>query len=250
MGRARLAFGQGLSLWVLEAPGGFGDARFHSHHAIQITISLRGTLALSTEEPALAGQVLGVAPDVPHKLSADGLLCLIFVEPESLTGRALSARLFERATLVEVEETELLYRISPLRNALDPPLDQDKMVDIGWAAVELLARRKRHAELPDPRIKQIIDYAAAHFDEPLVHAAASTKVHLSESRLRHLFVEQTGLAFKTYLIWLRLNRAVQLYSQGASLTEAAHSAGFADSAHFSRLFKRNFGLPATTLTRL
>jgi AraC-like DNA-binding protein len=65
-----------------------------------------------------------------------------------------------------------------------------------------------------------------------------------------LFVEQTGVPFKTYLLWLRLVRAVELYSQGAnSLTDAAHAAGFADSAHFSRVFKRTFGSPATTLPR-
>jgi AraC family transcriptional regulator len=34
------------------------------------------------------------------------------------------------------------------------------------------------------------------------------------------------------------------------LTQAAHAAGFADSAHFSRVFRRTFGLPATTLTRI
>ena len=44
--------------------------------------------------------------------------------------------------------------------------------------------------------------------------------------------------------------AVQLYSEGKTLTESAHAAGFADSAHFSRAFRRTFGLPATTLTRL
>jgi AraC-like DNA-binding protein len=68
--------------------------------------------------------------------------------------------------------------------------------------------------------------------------------------LRHLFVEQTGLAYKTYVLWLRLVRALQVYAEGRNLTEAAHAAGFADSAHFSRAFKRNFGLPATTLTRI
>ena len=71
-----------------------------------------------------------------------------------------------------------------------------------------------------------------------------------ESRLRHLFVEQTGLAFKTYVLWLRLVRALRSYAEGCSLTEAAHAAGFADSAHFSRVFKRTFGLPATTLARI
>ena len=34
---------------------------------------------------------------------------------------------------------------------------------------------------------------------------------------------------------------------GRSLTEAAHEAGFADSAHFSRTFRRMFGLPAAAL---
>ena len=106
------------------------------------------------------------------------------------------------------------------------------------------------APLPDARVQRIIDHAAAHLDEPLTLASASHGIHLSPSRLRHLFVEQTGLAFKTYLLWLRLVRAVHLYSEGQSLTEAAHGAGFSDSAHFSRIFKRTFGLPATTLARL
>jgi AraC family transcriptional regulator len=40
---------------------------------------------------------------------------------------------------------------------------------------------------------------------------------------------------------------VQLYANGSSLTQAAHSAGFADSAHFSRTFRRTFGLAAAEL---
>ena len=34
---------------------------------------------------------------------------------------------------------------------------------------------------------------------------------------------------------------------GDSLTAAAHDAGFADSAHFSRTFLRMFGIPASVL---
>jgi AraC-like DNA-binding protein len=65
--------------------------------------------------------------------------------------------------------------------------------------------------------------------------------------LRHLFVEQTGLPFRTYLLWLRLTKAVAVFAGGGSLTEAAHEAGFSDSAHFSRTFRRMFGLPAAAL---
>ena len=117
------------------------------------------------------------------------------------------------------------------------------------AAVEALAPASP-APLPDVRIQRVIDRAAEHLDESLGRAAAAAGVYLSPSRLRHLFVEQTGLAYKTYLLWLRLIRALEVYAEGKSLTQAAHAAGFADSAHFSRTFKRTFGLPATTLERL
>lgn len=248
-GRARLAIGQGVSVWVLEAPKGFGDAAFHAHHAIQVTASLSGTLELATARERLCAPVLAVAADARHRFDASGLLAFVFVEPESRAGRALSGLLFRERDLAALDEGAVLRLIGPLRSTFEASLDNEAMLGAGRAVVEGLTGVVE-PPLPDPRVRRIIDYAAAHLDEPLNLARAAEGVHLSPSRLRHLFVEQTGLAFKTYLLWLRLVRAVQLYSEGCSLTEAAHSAGFSDSAHFSRVFRRTFGLPATTLTRL
>lgn len=70
---------------------------------------------------------------------------------------------------------------------------------------------------------------------------------LSESRFSHLFVREVGLPFRTFLLWRRLMRAVEGMAAGRSLTAAAHEAGFSDSAHFSRAFRRMFGLPADWL---
>jgi AraC-like DNA-binding protein len=42
-------------------------------------------------------------------------------------------------------------------------------------------------------------------------------------------------------------RAVELFSAGTSLTDAAHGAGFSDSSHFSRTFRRMFGIAADSL---
>ena len=247
-GRAKLAISEGVSVWVLEAPHGFGDAAYHSHHAIQITACLSGALALSTESVMLEGPILAVAADAMHKFEAHGLLAFIFIEPESRAGRILSSTLFADQPLVELQDMAALDLLEPLRATFDEGLDKDAMLEVGQAAVRLLAPASE-ATLPDPRVQSIIDYAASHLDQPLSLGAAAQGIYLSPSRLRHLFVEQTGLAFKTYLLWLRLIRAVELYSKGHSLTEASHAAGFSDSAHFSRIFKRTFGLPATTLTR-
>jgi AraC-like DNA-binding protein len=73
---------------------------------------------------------------------------------------------------------------------------------------------------------------------------------LSPSRFRHLFVQQTGSSFRAYLLWLRINVAIEAAMRGASWTDAAHDAGFADSPHLSRTFRRMFGInPATLVFR-
>jgi AraC family transcriptional regulator len=73
---------------------------------------------------------------------------------------------------------------------------------------------------------------------------------LSPGRFRHLFVAETGTSFRAYVLWMRLNVAIQFAMAGESWTAAAHVAGFADSAHLTRTFKRMFGMnPAALVPR-
>ena len=249
VGRAKLAMGRGLSVWVLEAPHGFGDAHFHSHHAIQITCSLFGKLRLESEARAIEGPTLAVDADARHRFAADGLLAFVFIEPESRQGQALRERLFARDSLVDLGGSSDATLLQPLCRTFKDDLSPGELLRVGQSLADHLAgSAPKHT--PDPRIERIIEFASANLDQPLTLSTASAGVYLSPSRLRHLFVEQTGLAFKTYLLWLRLVRALEIYAEGRSLTESAHAAGFSDSAHFSRIFKRTFGLPATTLRRL
>lgn len=89
--------------------------------------------------------------------------------------------------------------------------------------------------------------APARLDTPVSLADAAARVGLSSGRARHLFAEETGLPFRTYLLWRRLMRTVELFSAGASLTDAALGAGFSDSSHLSRTFRRMFGITADSL---
>ena len=65
----------------------------------------------------------------------------------------------------------------------------------------------------------------------------------------HLFREQVGIPLRPYMRWLRLRRAASLVRAGATLTEAAHAAAFADSAHLSSTFHRTFGLSPSDVMR-
>jgi len=60
--------------------------------------------------------------------------------------------------------------------------------------------------------------------------------------LQHLFKTCTGLPLRRFRIWNRMGVAIAAVSAGASLTVAAHRAGFSSSAHFSTAFRAMFGL--------
>jgi len=172
------------------------------------------------------------------------------VEPESSLGRKLDAALFQESEIMALGP-EMAAALAPLETALLGAPDREVMLQIGRQALSRFEPvSPSNSNEVDPRIRRIIDHAAENLDGPVSLIEAARGIYLSPSRLRHLFVEQTGLPFKTYLLWLRLVRALETYSSGSSLTEAAHLAGFSDSAHFSRTFRRTFGLPATTLTRI
>ena len=67
-------------------------------------------------------------------------------------------------------------------------------------------------------------------------------VGLSPRQLRRDIADQLGMPFRRYVLWRRLRRAVLAVHEGDDLTTAAATAGFADSAHFSRVFRGLFGL--------
>jgi AraC-like DNA-binding protein len=65
----------------------------------------------------------------------------------------------------------------------------------------------------------------------------------------HVFTESIGIPLRPYLAWLRVQRSACAILAGASVTEAAHMAGFADCPHMSRTFKRRLGFPPSALRR-
>jgi len=172
---------------------------------------------------------------------------MVFIEPESRSGRAIAARLFHAGALVTVP-LSLLGNFRERIAAAFRGTDRNDAVlaDLGRGLVNYMAGDAR-ADVPDLRIRKVIAWVGKQLEESVSLSDAASIANLSAGRLRHLFVEQTGLPFKTYLLWLRLTRAVQCFAAGKSLTEAAHEAGFSDSAHLSRTFRRMFGVAPASL---
>jgi AraC family transcriptional regulator len=244
-----MVFWEGASMWVLGTRPGDGPypkTQPHAHHAVQVTLSLRGWFTLETGDRQVGGPAAAVAPDTEHAFQAEGAVAHLFVDPEGRTGRELQRALFAGAALASIPGLHDVR--ARLLAAFDAPRRDDRaLIELGRAAVAELAPAGDRDLRPDARVRRMSTWATARLDDPVSLVDAAAHVGLSAGRARHLFVAQTGLPFRTYLLWQRLTRAVELFSGGSSLTDAAHGAGFSDSAHLSRTFRRMFGIAADSL---
>lgn len=243
----RVYFWNGGSLWIGE---GRGCTQWHEHHAHQLAVAPEGELRFRTEASGqwetYAGAV--VPSHCTHQFDVDHTwLAHLFVEPESRAGRALTERFGPDA--VSQLPAGVAQRVAKLlfeAFAADPA--QETMVRAASAAVASLCGTTTDLDQAlDPRLAKALEFIRANVRNPLSLGDVSAAVALSESRFRHLFVAGTGCSFRSYLLWLRINLAIEAAMRGASWTEAAHEAGFADSAHLTRTHRRMFGIEPTAL---
>jgi AraC-like DNA-binding protein len=99
----------------------------------------------------------------------------------------------------------------------------------------------------DERILRAISHIKTHLGSSLTLDDIAEVANLSPSRFRHLFVEETGMALRPYILWRRFVRVWELIAAGTSISSAAHEAGFADAAHLSRTSKAMFGFAPSGL---
>lgn len=243
-GIGRVLFWEGGSLWLAMITGAMG---WHSHHAIQLCLPIRGTAQFKTEtaDDWVTCEGAVIAPDVPHVFHAPGsVVANILFEPESGVGRAVLAKLgATKLQLVPGPEAKPLAQ--PIARAYFEGADDATLITLARQAVARFSGVDTLPAVADARVLKAIAEIRLHLDEPITLPALSRKVGLSPGRLRHVFVGETGVPFRRYLLWERLNKALSLGFGGMSWTEAAHAANFANSAHLSRTCQRMFGLAPT-----
>ncbi len=93
-------------------------------------------------------------------------------------------------------------------------------------------------------------YVENHFASVRTVEAVATACHLDPSYMCRLFREHCVETPYQLLVRLKMNRAVELLVlRHASVKEAAHAVSFDDPYHFSRVFKRTFGVAPKLFVR-
>jgi len=95
----------------------------------------------------------------------------------------------------------------------------------------------------DRKMIRVADYIRTHYDENISLDALAGLVGYSRSYLVRAFKKTFGMTPYAYLINCRVQRARHALRRGEKIVDVALETGFADQAHFQRIFKR---LMATT----
>lgn len=184
----------------------------HAHYALQMIlpedeVEINGVIY---KKPVL------INSQVQHVVKAPESCESILVDPNTTIGRHL-------IECIHNQEIGLYHQVCDVKSLLE-------------------LKNQPLAKLDD-RIEDIFQYIE---EQPKVNFsvdALASYVNLSTTRLSHLFKQEVGISVIRYLMWRKLiHGAKDIFLNHLTITEGAYKYGFSDDAHFSRLFKKTFGL--------
>lgn len=248
IGVGQINFWAGGTLWIGTS---LAPIATHAHHAIQISIALKGTVRLKTAATGdwAAYRAAYIPSHHEHAFDAFGsTTATVFCEPESLVGRRLAER-FGRGAVAEIPDAEATAASKRIADEYLSDASDEALNSAAREVLDELAKLSPTIRQNDPRIEKALAEIDVRLDQPITLEQIAAHVCLSPSRFRHLFADEVGVPFRPYILWRRLRHALECALKGASWTEAAHAANFADSAHLSRTFRRMLGVAPTALGR-
>ena len=193
--------------------GETGRTAPHAHYAHQFILSPGSPVTVSLDGHLQTAYRLFIPSRQPHAIvHAPATVLMAYVEPGA----------FERESLQHALET----------------------ADFSHERLEQTLRQLPRRQADDERVQRALHTLDQQLSGKVSAQSLAQAAHLSLSQLERLFVSQLGVPVRRLVMWRRLRRALDLALNGHTLTQAAHGAGFADSAHFSRTMKQLFGVTA------
>ena len=118
-------------------------------------------------------------------------------------------------------------------------------MDLYFTQMLLLLSRDMGAVRSDNLLKNrhllsAFEYISSHYQEKIAAKELAEYCGVSARRLGELFNTNFGMNISNYILYFRINKAIELVTGGTkeyTLTELALEVGFSSLQHFSKVFK-------------
>ena len=183
-----------------------------------------------------------IAPNTLHQLISSDRMAFLYLDPLSRDWEIVRTKAGQSGESIAFDllhEDSIIECLQDLANRVR-----------SWDQTRVLLSRcldLRQEFQGDPRVADAIARMRHEPPDGISAVDLARVSDLSVSRFLHVFKDTTGVPFRRYRLWCRLRAVVKVAKSGASLTQAAHAAGLAGSAHLSAAFRDMFGLSLTEL---
>ncbi|MGH6632813.1 helix-turn-helix transcriptional regulator [Sphingopyxis sp.] len=180
----------------------------------------------------------------PLRLTLDGVAVegdMLLIRPGVVHGIALPAR---GADILYLDGLAFPFDV-PLARALDGKLAELAGAVLDGAADAADELRGRLTAAAAPPLLCVADAVRAIYADPMRRMPQdelAQRLGMERTRALRHFRAATGQGFREFKRWSAMQFAAQQMKQGALVRTAAMDAGFADTAHLSRVFRETFGL--------
>lgn len=219
----------------------------HRHFAAHLVFALERPFTALVNSVSVEAAGIAIGSDVPHTILSEAPTLVVFIDELTPMSRCVKYTLLRGApwrTLDTSVSSEVGERWRDVRTE----------ADAAAAAAEterLLGLQEQRTPTEDPRILEAAAYMkAAPALEQLTIREVAQAVHLSPSRLTHLFRRDTGISPSFYLANLKLERAFYLLETGRSLTQVCMDAGFATPSHMADTSRKLYGMSMTEVKQI
>ena len=251
---------------------GDGDRmHWHDHLEIALVLDGRGTFLFGRREmPAEPGDVFFIDNSQPHVALADPgtslRLLLVLFRPELIAApgcRQLDLGYLAPFRVDEVVASARVPGASRLAGKLALELrvleriagrnqpSERYLADATLRRVLALAIAERDVAADDDaltvasagdrreQIRPVLEYVDGHAREHITLEDAANVVHVSPSRIRHVFKDVTGISFKEYVTHVRVAEAKRLLlSTDMSVAQVASAVSYSNLHQFYKVFYR------------
>jgi AraC family transcriptional regulator len=150
------------------------------------------------------------------------------------------------------ERLEYLLRVLHAELQLGAPNGRLFAEQVGDAVAILLARQYATVKpglygiggrIPPARLKQVLDYIEAHFDQQTHLSDLAETASMSPFYFARLFKNSVGVSPHKYVMTRRIERAKELLKRSSmSVLEIGVRVGYLDAKHFRVIFHREAGV--------
>ncbi len=220
------------------------EADLHRHWLLQLFISTDENLIINVEGQSIACRAIAVNMNTMHEFySGKSIHFTMLVDPTTKLGRTLRNHFLKENPYYIISED----RAAEFQMHLIKVINNREIQSYSVLIKDIV---RYFDEYPPIKFDQRIELLLTRIDEcdcdEALHQVnyIAKEMSISESRLSHLFKEETGISLKSYIVLHKLQRVYQKIFQGESITQAAIASGFDSSSHFASVNKKITGMSA------